>query len=75
MNFGQLIELNMKNIFPEKSYSKCGEVASPIPFKNELDSRSTVWNVIVCFYCAQVEVYQNVKPKVFALTFYNKVWN
>ena len=25
MEFGQLIEYNMKNIFPEKSYTKCGE--------------------------------------------------
>ena len=25
MKFGQLIENNMKKIFPEKSYTKCGE--------------------------------------------------
>ena len=29
MKFGPLIEYNMKNIFREKSYQKCGEEASP----------------------------------------------
>ena len=24
MKFGQLIDYNMRNIFPEKSYTKCG---------------------------------------------------
>ena len=28
MRFGQLIEYNMRNIFLEKSYTKCGEEAS-----------------------------------------------
>ena len=29
MKFGQLIEYNMRNIFLEKSYIKCGGEASP----------------------------------------------
>ena len=29
MKFGQLIECNMKNIFVEKSYRKCGGKTSP----------------------------------------------
>ena len=32
MTFGQLIEYNMRNIFLEKSYTKCGGKTSPIPF-------------------------------------------
>ena len=32
MTFGQLIEYNMRNIFLEKSYTKCGGKASPISF-------------------------------------------
>ena len=32
MKFGQLIECNMRNIFLEKSYTKCGRKASPRPF-------------------------------------------
>ena len=32
MEFGQLIEYNMKNIFLEKSYTKCGGETSPRPF-------------------------------------------
>ena len=29
MGFGQLIECNIKNIFLEKSYTKCGGETSP----------------------------------------------
>ena len=28
MKFGQLIERNTRNIFPEKSFTKCGEETS-----------------------------------------------
>ena len=36
--FGQLIKYNMRNIFLEKSYTKCGVGTSPRPFskKSEL---------------------------------------
>ena len=36
MKFGQLIEYNMKNIFLEKLYKKCGEEISPRPFSGKL---------------------------------------
>ena len=36
MKFGQLIESNMKNIFLEKSYTKCDGETSPKPFSEEL---------------------------------------
>ena len=32
MKLGQLIEYNMRNIFLEKSYTKCGGETSPRPF-------------------------------------------
>ena len=32
MKFDQLIEYNMRNIFLEKSYTKCGEETIPDPF-------------------------------------------
>ena len=32
MKFGQLIEYNTRNIFLEKSYTKCSEEAIPRPF-------------------------------------------
>ena len=36
MKFGQLIEYNMKNIFLEKSHTKCGGETIPEPFlKNQ----------------------------------------
>ena len=31
MKFGQLIQYNMRGIFLEKSYTKCGEETSPRP--------------------------------------------
>ena len=33
--FGQLIEYNMRNIFLEKLYSKCGEETSRRPFSKK----------------------------------------
>ena len=33
MEFGQLIEYNMRNIFLETSYTKCGEKLFPEPFQ------------------------------------------
>ena len=34
--FGQLIDCNMRNIFLEKSYAKCGRETSPRPFSEKL---------------------------------------
>ena len=36
MKFGQLIECNMRNIFHEKWYAKCGGETSPRPFPEKL---------------------------------------
>ena len=36
MKFGQLIKCNMNYIFSEKSYTKCGEEASPRPYSEKL---------------------------------------
>ena len=36
MIFGQLIECNMRNIFLEKSYAKCGGETSSRPFSEKL---------------------------------------
>ena len=35
MKLGQLIEYNMRNIFPEKSYTKCGWETIPGPFSKK----------------------------------------
>ena len=35
MKFGQLIECNMRNIFLEKSYTKCGGETSPRLFSEK----------------------------------------
>ena len=36
MNFGQLIEYNMNDIFLQKSYTECGRETSPRPFFEKL---------------------------------------
>ena len=36
MKPGQLIEYNLRNIFLEKSYTKCGGETSPRPFSEKL---------------------------------------
>ena len=36
MKFGQLIECNMRNIFLEKSFTKCGGETHPRPFSEKL---------------------------------------
>ena len=35
MKFGQVIEFNMRNIFLEKSNTKCGREAIPRPFSKK----------------------------------------
>ena len=37
VKFGQLIEYNMRKIFLEQSYPKCGEETSPKPFCKKLE--------------------------------------
>ena len=54
MKFGQLIEYNMRNIFVEKSYTKCGGETVPRPFSQKsklsisLDQQS---KVLYSFFC------------------------
>ena len=38
MKFGQLIEYNMRNIFVEKSYTKCAGETRPLSKKSELST-------------------------------------
>ena len=62
MKFGQLIEYNMRNIFLENSYIKCGGETSPRPFSGKiklsiyLDQSFTQFVFIV----SQVEDYRNI---------------
>ena len=46
MKFGQLIERNMRNIFFEKSFTKCGGETSPRPFFEKL-KLSISWDKLV----------------------------
>ena len=55
MKFSQLMEYNMRNIFLEKSYTKCGGDTIPSPFSQKsklsisLDQYSKIYTA--CFYC------------------------
>ena len=65
MKFTQLKEYNMRNIFLEKSYKKCGREASPRPFYKKAklsisqDQQSEMLLSLFLLF-AQVEVYQNI---------------
>ena len=69
LKFGQLIEYNMRNIFLEKSYTKCRGEASHRSFygKSELSiSLDQHWNVFLFL----LYVYQNpLKLRCLTLTF------
>ena len=41
MKFDQLIECSMRNIFVEKSYTKCGGETNPRPFSAK--SKLNIW--------------------------------
>ena len=55
MEFGQLIEHNMRNIFLEKSYTKCGGETIPrfFPEKSKLNIPliNSLKFYTVCIYC------------------------
>ena len=60
MKFGHLIEYNMRNIFLERSYTKCGGEPSPRPFykKSKRNSESLKYSLFLLY--VQLKVYQNV---------------
>ena len=59
MAFGQSIEYNMRNIFIEKSYTKCDGETSPRPFSEKLKLNTKSFKQFVIIIC-QVEDYQNI---------------
>ena len=50
MKFGQLMKYNTRNIFLEKSYSKCGAETSPKPFSEKLILRISLDQSSKLFY-------------------------
>ena len=67
MKFGQLIECNMRKIFLEKSYTKCGGETIPRPFSQKLklsislNQLPRVLNSLVILYAklSAIETYGN----------------
>ena len=62
MKFGQLIEYNIRNIFPEKSNPKYGGIASLRPFYKKSKLRKSVDQQYERFFLlyVQLEFYQNI---------------
>ena len=68
MKFGQLIECNLRNIFLDKSYTKCGGESSPRPFSEKsklsksLDQWSKVLRSLFLLYgkLRAIEIYQDL---------------
>ena len=60
MKFGQLIECNMTNIFPGKSYTKCGGETSPRLFSEKLKLSISLDQYSKVFIACQVEGYRNI---------------
>ena len=50
MKFGQLIEYNMRNIFVEKSYTKCGGETGPRPFSGKLKMSISLHQVLYSLF-------------------------
>ena len=62
MKLGQLIEYNIRNIFLEKSYTKCGGETSPRPFsrKSKLSiSLDQYSKVLLNAKLRTIEIYRN----------------
>ena len=59
------MEYNIRNIFLENSYKKCGGETSPTPFSKKsklsisMDQKSKVLYFLLLFY-VQVDGYQNI---------------
>ena len=62
MKFSQLIEYNMKNIFLEKSYTKCsGETISrPFSKKSKLSISLDKYSKAFVFIVCEIEDYRNI---------------
>ena len=59
MKFSQLIVCSMRNIFLEKSYTKCGGETIPRPFRQISGSRVSRFIPFV-FVVSQVQLYRNI---------------
>ena len=75
MKFGQLIEYNMRNIFLEKSYTKCGGETIPRPFSEKsklnisLDQYYKVIYSLFLFY-AKLRALKYIETKLQITCFY-----
>ena len=61
MKFGHLIDYNMRNIFLEKSYTKCGGETSPRIFSRKL-KLSISLNQYLKVFCSLFLLYCKLRP-------------
>ena len=65
MKFDQLIKYNIRNIFLEKSYTKCGGETIPTPcFKKSKLSISLTWFIFTVFQVEIKSKYIEIKLQV-----------
>ena len=74
MKFGLLIEHSMRNIFLEKSYTKCGGEANSRPFyKNQIWAYPRI-NSLLCYkvfiVCPSLGLSKYIKTKMLNTSFY-----
>ena len=75
MKFGQLRECNMRNIFLEKSYTKCDGETSPRPFSEKLklsislgqQSKVLYSLFLLCAELRSIEPFQKPSKNLFLL--------
>ena len=75
MKFGQLIECNIRNIFLEKPFTKCGGETIPRPFSEDLKLSISLkqQSIVSCslFYCMPIwELSKYIKTKLEITHFY-----
>ena len=76
MKFGQLIEYNMRNIFLEKSYAKCGRETIPRLFSKKskvsiyLDQKSAVLYSLFLLYDNLRANRKNIETRLQTTCFY-----
>ena len=89
INFGHLLEYNMRNIFLEKSYTKCGWETSLRPFPKNQNWEYLWINSLkfytACFFCMpRWELFKYIETKLQNTCFYiiwsffkksNEIWN
>ena len=82
MKFGQLLKCNLRNIFLEKSYTKCRKETIPRLFSKKIKLDHISGSIVqsLCFYCTQSwgllkYIEEKLSCRSLAFTSYKAFWN